>query len=169
MLQLFKNMITKSGNDSRQAEDFIVAEKTRRTKVKNFIQQAAALIASVAEDVWGIIPAGVLVPISNDSVKLTFDVKKKLFYVESNGQFLLYNVKGKLYWDCVQRINAFVESLVDDISRRNEGREKLVEDMLSLTERISHAKNNLLHLEEEFPQPEQMELYVPKSAKREVV
>lgn len=113
-------------------EGFLKREKERRKEAEEFLQFAAAVLEHVSENVLGT---------EGDTVieeHLVF--RQDGFYVLEKGKKEapeLLTLKGRLFWEGVQAVTNYLESLLEDIQRREEGRDFLMNEMRGLSKRIA--------------------------------
>ncbi|WII35281.1 hypothetical protein [Paenibacillus thiaminolyticus] len=120
---------------SKEMECFLQQEKKRHKKADDFIQMMTEIVPYVAEEVWGTTDQEIQV---SDTVR--FDLVTKRFLSVNTGTELdVLLLKGQSFWQSVQQIMNFAHDLLDDIREREEGRNQLVSDMASLTQRMKES------------------------------
>jgi hypothetical protein len=129
------NVFKKEKTMSEEMECFLQQEKKRHKKADDFIQMMTEIVPYVAEEVWGTADQEIQV---SDTVR--FDLVTKRFLSINTGTELdVLLLKGQSFWQSVQQIMNFAHDLLDDIREREEGRNQLVSDMASLTQRMKES------------------------------
>lgn len=140
----------------KQISDFMKQEQKRREEAERFIAFAISALVYVAEDLWGGEKASISV-----GKYVSFDVKEQAFFLEQKaaelddiaetrrGEVLIQ--KGRPFWEAMKEIMEYTRNLLDDIQKKETGRNLLVEQMQVLNQRIeksptfsmAHAMRNM--------------------------
>ncbi len=114
----------------KRVQDFLGKEKKRRQAAEDFLRFAAQVTKHVAEDIWGT---------SDDAdikvgEKTVFRLNKAAFYSEEK---TVISQNGTSFWESVREVKEFLDTLVEDVREREEGRNRLVGEMQGLAKEIS--------------------------------
>ncbi|WP_270619993.1 hypothetical protein [Paenibacillus macerans] len=129
------NVFRKEKTISVEMESFLQQEKKRHKNAADYIQMMIEIIPYVAEEIWGTTDKEIQV---SDTVR--FDLSTKRFLsIHAGTELDVLLLKGQAFWQSVQQIMNFAHDLLDDIKEREEGRNQLISDMASLTQRMKES------------------------------
>ncbi|WP_411347039.1 hypothetical protein [Paenibacillus sp. WLX2291] len=136
LFNVFKKQNKQEKNIEQEVTVFIQKEQKRRQQADAFVRMMQNVIPYAMQEVWGItdpkIVIGETVLFKTDST--SFVVMKTQFT-----EIHVLELRGQAYWATVQEIMNFAHDLLEDITKREEGREQLLVDLNKLSEQMSNS------------------------------
>ncbi|QQZ58958.1 hypothetical protein JI735_19720 [Paenibacillus sonchi] len=120
----------------RKALSFAAEERERRRKTETFISTISKVLQIVIPDFFGSDEQEI--ELGNS---IFYNMGKKNFYIltyvvvgvdgteKDEGKVDILSLKGKPFWENVQQIMEYAHTLLDDLERREAGRQQLMNDM----------------------------------------
>lgn len=127
----------------KQVVDFVKQEQKRREEAERFIAFATSALLYVAEDLWGgkdsSIPVGKQVSFHVERQAFVIGQKQELDDIVEADSVDVLSLKGRPFWMSVQEIMEYTHNLLDDIQKKELGRNLLVGQMQVLNKRLEKS------------------------------
>lgn len=136
LLNVFKKQNKQEKNIEQEVTTFIQKEQERRQQADAFVRMMQNVIPYAMQEVWGITDPKIII---GETVLFKVDSKSFIVMKTQFTEIHVLELRGQAYWATVQEIMNFAHDLLEDIKKREEGRDQLLIDLNKLSEQMSNS------------------------------